>query len=303
MVLAIGCAPKPTPPVPPREYAPPADHMPLDQAAKIIQDWRASARPGPSPAAVSSLVEVREILRADDIDRFASAQSFAQGQGGPEALTLRSALEVNWAAGQITIARILDELAKRTSVEVHRLEAQLQATPDATLQTRFDTMSKDVERLMGGRDALLALAQPHLDAGLDLFQEALRTSPLNPGPHHAAALYYLIVKDWSGFDHELEILEAGEPNPLIDYLRGMESAQRNLDRPGGRERLGAALLADPGLVRVQADLVLLQDDVAARHDELENLRAVQPNHPLVMIAGPEIDAEFQIAQQLGPVPQ
>ena len=49
-------------------------------------------------------------------------------------------------------------------------------------------------------------------------------------------------------------------------------------------------------VRVQAALVLVQEDAAAAHAELETLRAMSPKHPVVTIAGPGIQAEFEASR-------
>jgi hypothetical protein len=44
--------------------------------------------------------------------------------------------------------------------------------------------------------------------------------------------------------------------------------------------------------------VLLQDDVEGRHAELQKLIAINPQHALVQLEGPAIEAEYQTAQAL-----
>lgn len=55
---------------------------------------------------------------------------------------------------------------------------------------------------------------------------------------------------------------------------------------------------DPGLVRAQSELVLLYDDIEDVHRELEQLRSIAPDHLVVRLAGPQIDAEWEASRSM-----
>jgi hypothetical protein len=54
----------------------------------------------------------------------------------------------------------------------------------------------------------------------------------------------------------------------------------------------------PRLVRAQAKLVLLQDEITAIHAELAKLKEKSPAHPIVLMLGKLVDEEYESATAL-----
>src|SRR5262249_36835718 len=109
--------------------------------------------------------------------------------------------------------------------------------------------------------------------------------------------YYLMTGTWGRFDEVMGRLADTEPEDAeLLYLRALEAFKRHEQREDTRAFLQRALSVNPRLVRAQAKLVLIQDDIGASHAELVQLRALAPEHPIVRITGPIIDAEFELSQ-------
>ncbi|HEV8551353.1 MAG TPA: hypothetical protein VGQ57_20030, partial [Polyangiaceae bacterium] len=121
--------------------------------------------------------------------------------------------------------------------------------------------------------------------------------PSDPRTYRVAAFYYLMTGTWGRFDETMQRLAANEPDDAdLLYLRALEAFKRHERRDETRAFLQRALSVNPELVRAQAKLVLIQDDIAASHAELVQLRALAPEHPVVRITGPIIDAEYELSR-------
>jgi hypothetical protein len=58
------------------------------------------------------------------------------------------------------------------------------------------------------------------------------------------------------------------------------------------------LAEHPDFARARAQLVLLQDDVEQRYQQLQQLKAVNPKHALIVLQGREIEQEYQTSRAL-----
>jgi hypothetical protein len=265
--------------------------MTVDEARRVVDEIRreivGTEEPAPDP---TSMTEVLEILRKDDVWRFPAAQKFAMGTTGADAITVRAMLELSWCEAQQTASRILMELAQRARADHrHRTEQGGEPDPDVAKMERYERAS----------EALQVLAEIHMKAGGDLAKEAIREYSKHAGAHRAAAHYHRLAGDWLEFDREMKLLEdAGIDDAQRSYLRAMEALHRHIDRDKARALMRQALEKDPEVVRVQAQLVLLQDDITAIHTEYQALKAASPRHLIVVMVGSAIEAEHATSMEL-----
>ncbi len=141
------------------------------------------------------------------------------------------------------------------------------------------------------------LVRDNHDHGNELAREAIERYPGDPRTLRVAAFHYLSTGMWGRYDETMDSLKESEPTDAgLLFLRALEELKRNERRDEARRYLKQTLSVNPRLVRAQARLVLVQDDVAASHAELVNLKAVAPEHPIVRITGPTIEDEFALSQ-------
>jgi hypothetical protein len=259
-------------------------------------------RGAPAPAPVTNMEQFLEVLDGDQIARFESASAFVAGKPGIDALTLHAAVELSWSDGYTTVARIVEELAKRAAAEATRLREQRDSG-----RAFGDTQKKELERsekseefLAKAREALDVLAKERLEVAVGPVNEALRQFPKDPRTYRVAAYYYLLASDWEKFDSAMEWLKEGEAEDAgVQYLRALEAIRRFAIRKEARAFLLKTLELNPKLVRAQAKLVFAEEGIAERHAELKKLEAAAPRHPVVVIAGPAITTEYEMSASLG----
>ena len=93
--------------------------------------------------------------------------------------------------------------------------------------------------------------------------------------------------------------EDGELDPPVrTYLRAMEAFERYVDPARCEQLLKETLAKRPDFVRAQANLVLVDQGVEAKYEELQALRAMSPQHLVVRLAGPMIEQEHKTAEEL-----
>lgn len=294
-LTVIACAPGP-------EAKSPEEHsFSTEEARTYLAEVRAERNPNlPPEKDPTSVEEVFQILEHDDVFRLEGAARFMEGMPGVEALTVRAMLDLAAADVFLTVTEVLGELGKRHQQEVDRLkkkeqDGRLSSEEEADLKKRLQLL----DDFSKANAALSVLAEAHLEAGQSLAFEAVRQYPKDVLGYRVSAYYYLLEGDWLKYEDMMTALEkANDEAPLLNYFRALESLYRSEDREGARSFLLKALEEKPGLVRAQAELVLIQDTIFLRHQELVKLRAMNPHHPIVTIAGPAIDEEFQVATAL-----
>jgi tetratricopeptide (TPR) repeat protein len=273
------------------------------EARAFVTELQAQRGVTPTPRApVTKMDELVAILNNDDIGRFEDAVKFVEGQPGVDALTLNAALELAWSDAFTTVAALAEELAKRAAIESERLGKKRDSGRDFSKgdAEALDQLDKEAAKLAKARAALRILAEDHLRAGSTPTQEALRQFEKDPRPYRVAAFYYLLSSDWGQFDKAMARFEDKQapPDAGIQYIRAMESMKRFGVRKDARAFLDQALKLNPKMVRAQAKMVLLQDEIEAKHADLVKLQAMAPSHPVVNIAGPSIRRAYEMATSL-----
>jgi tetratricopeptide (TPR) repeat protein len=273
------------------------------EARAFIAELQTQRGVTPTPRApVTKMEELVAIVNNDDVGRFEDAVRFVEGQPGVDALTLNAAIELAWSDAFTTVAALAEELAKRAGIEADRLGQKRDSGRDFTKADAdaLDQLGKEAAMLTKARTALRVLAEDHLRAGSTPTQEALRQFEKDPRPYRVAAFYYLLSSDWGQFDKAMARFEDKQapPDAGIQYIRAMESLKRFGVRKDARAFLDQALKLNPKKVRAQAKLVLLQDEIEAKHADLVKLQAMAPTHPVVNIAGPSIRRAYEMATSL-----
>lgn len=247
---------------------------------------------------VGNMDQLLEVLASDQIGRFAEAKKLVEGKPGMDAMTLHGMIELAWSDDFSTLALILDEARKRADAEVKRLSQKrdtgIALTPEE--EQELERQQKNVEVDGKTKQALDVLAEEHLKAGSLVVSEAVRQFPQDAMTHRAVAYHSLLAKDFRQFDTAMTWLKDIEDRDAgILYLRALETLNRYGVRKDTTALLQKALQANPKMVRAQVKLVLTVDGVDAVYAELEKLRAMAPQHPLVALAGPSIKSNYELS--------
>jgi hypothetical protein len=274
--------------------------MTAPEARDMLAELQAArgVKPKP-PQAVANAEELLDIVMRDDIDRFEDAARFLEGKGGVDAITMSATVELLWSDAYGTVALVARELGHRAEVEVARLEEKHDSGREFTKddQRRLDEAKQRVEFDAKAEMALGVLSREHLASGSDIAREALRLFPSDERTLRVAAFYYLSTGTWGRYDEVMasfQDIEADDPGLL--FLRALEALRRRSAPDDARRLLKQALGKNPRLVRAQAKLVLIQEDIAASYAELTRLEAMAPAHPIVRITGPLIKSEYRLSQ-------
>jgi hypothetical protein len=273
----------------------------LDKAQKIVDRARGDAENAQGkPVAPASLSEVMDILRRDESERFASARDYLTAIDGVDALSARATLEMLWADGYLTVAVLANEQVKRKLAERDTLREQLKLQAGrGDLTDRLHAVEREAEYQRRLAEALTTLAEAHNTAGTNLAEEIVRRNPERADGYSLLANLSRLREDWSDFQTNIAKAEARSAERVdVVYARAMERAARVGDRTGARQALDALVAERPDLARLRAQLVLLQDDIGSRYAELEKLKTLNPRHALVLLEGPAIESEYQVASEL-----
>ncbi len=271
----------------------------IERALEIVDDFQKKYGFGerPSSPPPADLADVVAILRADEIHRYPEARQLADGARGAEALALRSFLELTWAGALRTVKNVLIE--QRTVLATEKRQLELRTEPSARDKERLAQLDETIGAMTSVDDALNVLIPPHIEAGGQLAQEALREYPNHPDGHIANLMYARLIRNWALYGREDRYLEAeGIDRPGVEYVRAMAALERGNRPDECRQRLTALRTRAPEIIRTQAELVLVQDDIADTYGELEELRAVSPTHFLVRMAARFIEAEYETTEAL-----
>jgi tetratricopeptide (TPR) repeat protein len=252
----------------------------LQEAEQIVADFEASLATDSSPTAsaanVTSLDDVLEILRNDQISQFAAGIAFAKTQSGEQARALEGQIELAWADGQQVLADVLSFNAKKRVSESGKQEPETQA--------------KTTE-MMRVAQSLRIMAKGHQARGAKIANEIIRTAPKDYVGYRLIADYYRLQLQWKEFGETLDQVQARNPksNGLI-FQQGVASLVRD-DKPEAAVGFfKQALSNDPKFVRAQAYLVSAQASLEGMVQEYLNLKKLNPHHQIVTFAGPFFDS-------------
>ena len=104
--------------------------------------------------------------------------------------------------------------------------------------------------------------------------------------------------DWKAmyppFQHQNIVIRR---NVGLLFLKGVSEAERKGDLDAGQKLLREALTKDPKFCRAQAQLVFMANGLTAKYEEYTKLKAMNPRHQLVLVAGPVIEAVYETREK------
>lgn len=271
------------------------------EARAFIADVQKQRGTTPNSAPVTSMEQLLDVLLHDDIGRFESAEQLVEGKPGVDALTVHATIELSWSDAYSTVATLVQERWKRADVERRRLTQEKDSGRTFTdaEKKELEQAEKDVDFDTNANNALKILAKDHLQTAGAIMREVVRQFPDDERSLRVAAFYYLLSEEYRDFDAVMKRLQPVEATDAsLQYLRAVESLNRYGIPKDASGFLQAALKLNPAMVRAQAKLVLTEVGVDASYAELQKLRAIAPNHPVVNIAGPAIISEYETATAL-----
>jgi len=253
-----------------------------------------------APQAVKSAEELLDIVTRDDVDRFEDAARYLEGKGGVDAITMGATVELLWSDAFGTVGLVARELGRRAEVEVSRLQTKQDSGREFTSEDkrRLQDATRRVEIDAKAEMALGVLSREHLSSGSEIAREAIRQFPSDARTYRVAAFYYLLTGTWPRYDEAMASfgVDVEQEDAGLLFLRALEALRRRSARDEALTLLKQALGKNPRLVRAQAKLVLLQEDIAASYAELTRLEAMAPTHPIVRITGPLIKSDYELSQ-------
>lgn len=275
------------------------------EAAQVVREFQdAYGLPPVAPPGtpVTSMAQVLDIIQQDRLPEFDKARRFAAGRQGAEALTLRAYLDLSYAGALMTAAWILEEERRQDMTELRQLS---QARPledpagskaDQERAAALRAKSADLRKVVR---ALRVLSEEPLRSGSDLAEQAIRQNPRAQLAYLANANYFRLRGQWLEFDRMMRYADEGPGDPPVrSYLRAMEAFERYVDPQRCEQLLKKTLEKNPDFVRAQANLVLIDEGTEAKHEELQRLKAMSPNHLVVRLAGPMIEEEYKTTREL-----
>lgn len=280
----------------------PTQDMTQEEAQSIFEAERGRAgMPEPGEREPQSVAEVLEIMRRDDSVRFPQGRDFlAKLPEGVDVLIARATLETLWAEGLLTVEASAHERFKRQQAQLEAIKAEQRAKPeDEALKKRLSDAEAELTREERLGKAVRVLAKPHHNVGESLAQEVKRRNPERPESYAILANLYRLHRDWNEFESNMQKAQSRSTERVgVLYARAMERAARLGDRPGARQELATLLTEHPDFTRAQAQLVLLEDDVEPRYEQLQKLKALNPRHALILLEGPAIESEYETTKAL-----
>jgi hypothetical protein len=282
--------------------SPAASSMKPEEARAYLAEVRAQRGGKPiEHLPVMSMEELVTILMNDDVTRFEEAVRYVEGRPGVDALTVHATLELAWSDAFSTIASLAEEFGKRARIDEERLRKRQATQPslfsDADRRALHEA-KEEAATLAKAYAAAAVLSQEHLRRANVPVGEALRQYEKDPRAYRVAAFYHLLNSDWPSYDKAMTWFEGHGSDAGIQYIRAMESLKRYGVRKDAREHLEKALQINPKLVRAQAKLVLVEENIDEMNAELQRLQSMAPSHIVVNIAGPTIKREYAFSTSL-----
>jgi predicted Zn-dependent protease len=274
--------------------------MSLEESRQIVQSLEAQQAknsdkdPLRTPGSMDDLLN---ILKRDQIDLFPAGVAWAAKQGDPKAKALQAQIELAWGDAHLILAELFSDAANRLRSSV-RLASRGGFLQDAAQKAKIDEMKKTIQQCETVGEALEALAAEHVSTGARIAQEVINANPDDYVGWRLAADFYRMRGEWPRFDEMVKKIEEKNPdsNGLL-FLRGTAALERDGNVAESSSLLRQALSKDPAFTRAQAQLVLSRGSVEETFAELEKLRALAPNHQIVVWAGPPITAAYNARQE------
>jgi tetratricopeptide (TPR) repeat protein len=265
----------------------------LREATALVQAFESKQVPPSKVTPVASKEDALAALKSDRLDLFPSAVDWLSKQDGADALALKAQIELAWAEAELTVAEVLARTADRLDEHVRSLQVRKLTGADA------EKLEKDRAHVQLYRDtdqALRLLAAEHVAVGMEDAKRLIAERPDDYVGYRVAADAHRLRSEWREFSAMVTQVEERNPesNGLV-FLRGVAAQMRDGDASEAVKLYREALKRDPGFVRAQAQLVLVQASIFDQKKELDKLRALAPDHQIVRWAGPGIDLAYDAA--------
>ncbi|MBI5526486.1 MAG: hypothetical protein HY897_09130 [Deltaproteobacteria bacterium] len=278
-----------------------AKEMTFDEARDIVASFEAkqARKTGGNPLRdPKSLDDVLEILRTDQLDLFAHGVVFAGRQSDPKAVTLRAQIELAWGEAQVILADILADTTANLRTAMRALEAKEAAEElDEKGKVYLADLRKAVGQATATSEALSILANEHLSKGARMARAVIDKNPNDYHGYRVAADFHRLRQDWPSFFEMLKKVEETNPNSNgLMFLKGVAAAYREDDPQKAIDFFRKALERDAKFVRSQVHIYLLQRGIANKYAEYQKIKAMNPNHQIVVWAGDFIESAYR---QLG----
>jgi len=271
----------------------------LDEAKAIVAEFESKqlelskADPLREP---KSTDDVLKILKADQIDLFPAGIAFAaKQQGDVKAEALHAQIELAWGEALQILADVFVDASGQMKAALRSMEMRAATgVLSEKLQARFDKLKEVSAKSDLVAEALTKLAAEHVGAGARLAQDLIKKLPDDYVGYRVAADYYRLRSEWDVFDTMVAKIESTNPdsNGLV-FLRAAALLHRDQEPAKAAELFRKALVTDPRFVRAQAQLVLSGQSVKETFREYQALRALNPNHQIVVWAGEAIITAFE----------
>lgn len=275
--------------------AAPSHELTLDEARAIVADvesrWpRDSKEPLQKP---TSLNDVERILKRDQVTLFPAGLAFASGSDDERALSLHGQIQLAWGEAYITLVEILRTLHGTLLREAKALESREAplSTVDAEQLEFLRGAAVELERVW---PAFARLIPEHLEAGHAKADALIKKYPESYRGFRVAADYYRLVEDWPAFeDAIIKVRKLNPDSNGLRFLRGAEALRNRHNRGSARKFYEQALTEDPEFVRARAHLLMTSGDPQFLYDQLQLLKALNPNHQIVALAGRRIEQAYK----------
>lgn len=270
--------------------------MSLREATKLVETFEARQVPAQQkPGAPASVQDAVSALKADRLDLFQGAASYLASQSSPEAQALHAQILLAWGEAELTVAEVLANTADRLDEGVRALQVRRPSEADAA---KLESEQARVQLYRDTDQALRLLAAEHVAAGVEEAQKVIAAKPDDYTGYRIAADAHRLRNEWKEFSEMVAKVEEKNPdsNGLI-FLRGVAAQMRDGDAKEAAKFYREALEKDPGFIRAQAQLVLVQKNVFEQKTELDKLKVIAPDHQIVRWAGPGIQQAYEDAVQ------
>lgn len=274
-----------------------ASNMSVEEAAKVLEETRAKVYPKGADALEQpkSIDDVLAILKSDRIDLFESGAKKAKEEPSKKGKALAAQIEIAWGENLRIVANVMDLLLpdlRAEKRELEELEAVGKLAPED--KKRLDNLSAVLDNHQEVVSALSRIAPVHLAKGAKLAQALVSESPDDYEGYRVLADYYRIRGEWDRYDQMVKQVEQRHPQSSeLVFLRGLALAEREGDVDGGSKLLSEVVAKDPQFTRAQAQLVFLARGLTKKHEEYLKLKASNPKHQLVLLAGPVIETVYE----------
>jgi len=247
----------------------------------------------------SSLDDVEDILKLDQVNLYPAAIRVVEDLDTTEAIALHAQIELAWGETYTLLAEILTELRtdfQSTATELERRGAAKALDTDG--RDRLDWLQGSSDELQLRIEALELVAVDHIAVGIDRAERLIERHPDSYLGYRVAADYYRIVREWDKFNEMLAKIEELKPDSNgLRFERGAAAFQTKKDRATAEKWYREALAKDPHFVRAQAHMLIIQSDLPRTYEELLALEKMNPSHQLVAIAGDAIKRAYAAEQK------